>query len=114
MCRAVSGPTMSEEVFLEVAGQHHGTSCPRRVGRLLPVGRFGAVAAFGLLILGTLAVAPILLAGWIARTRPSLRRSWVGVMAGVGMISLYVAYVQRRGPGTICWQTATRRAVTST
>jgi type IV secretory pathway TrbL component len=68
---------------------------------------FGAVAAFGLLVLGSLAVLPILLGVWLAVTRPSLRRSWFGVMTGVGVTLLYVAYVQRRGPGTTCWHTAT-------
>ena len=68
---------------------------------------FGTVSAFGLLIGGTLAVLPILLGVWFAVTRPSLRRSWFGVLTGVGVTLLYIAYVQRRGPGTTCWQTAT-------
>jgi hypothetical protein len=67
----------------------------------------GVTSAFGLLILGTLAVLPILLGVWLAVTRPSLRRSWFGVMTGAGVTLLYVAYVQRRGPGITCWQTAT-------
>jgi hypothetical protein len=68
---------------------------------------FGTVAAFGLLIGGTIAVLPILLGVWLLATRPSLRRSWFGVMTGAGVTLLYIAYVQRRGPGTTCWQTAT-------
>ena len=67
----------------------------------------GTAAAFALLTLGTLAVLPILLGVWFATTLPSLRRSWFGVSTGVGVTLLYVAYVQRRGPGTTCWHTAT-------
>ena len=66
----------------------------------------GSAAAFGLVIFGTLAALPILGIGLLAATRPALRRSWPGVLAGIGTMSLYVAYVQRRGPGTICWHTA--------
>jgi hypothetical protein len=68
---------------------------------------FGTASAFGLLIAGSLAVLPILLGVWLGVTRPSLRRSWFGVMTGAGVTLLYIAYVQRRGPGITCWQTAT-------
>lgn len=67
----------------------------------------GAAAAFGLVIFGTLAAVPILIGVGLAVTRPALRRSWFGAMTGVGAMSLYVAFAQRRGPGTVCWQTAT-------
>ncbi len=67
----------------------------------------GATAAFGLLTLGTLAGLPILLGVWLAATRPALRRSWFGLMTGVGATLLYVAYGQRHGPGMVCWHTAT-------
>lgn len=33
--------------------------------------------------------------------------SAVGSLAGVGLMSVYIAFVQRQGPGTVCWQTAT-------
>jgi hypothetical protein len=66
----------------------------------------GTVSAFGLLIFGTLAVLPISLGVWLLVTPPSLRWSWFGVMTGVGVTLLYIAYVQRRGPGITCWHTA--------
>ncbi len=66
----------------------------------------GAAAALGLLAFGLLALLPAILAVWLAVTRPSLRRSAFGLLSGVGAIALYVAYVQRRGPGTVCWRTA--------
>jgi len=34
-------------------------------------------------------------------------QSLFGLLAGAGLLSLFVAYVQRDGPGTICWHTAT-------
>jgi len=42
----------------------------------------------------------------MARTRNG-RRSLFGLLAGAGLLCLYVAYVQRDGPGTTCWHTAT-------
>jgi hypothetical protein len=42
----------------------------------------------------------------MARSRAS-RQSLFGLLAGGGLLSLFVAYLQREGPGTTCWQTAT-------
>jgi hypothetical protein len=67
----------------------------------------GAAAAFGLVIFGAPALLAIILAVLLPLTRRALRRSGFGVLTGVGAMSLYVAYVQRRGPGTVCWHTAT-------
>jgi signal transduction histidine kinase len=58
--------------------------------------------AFGLLVLPFAVVAVLLL---IARHHFD-RSAW-GLLCGVGLLSLYVAYVQRRGPGTVTWHTAT-------
>jgi hypothetical protein len=68
----------------------------------------GEAGSFGFLALGVLAAIPVALAGWLLIRRAELRRSAFGVLSGVGAILLVVAYVQRRGPGTVCWQTATR------
>src|SRR4051812_25366265 len=38
---------------------------------------------------------------------PAIRRSAFGFLSGVGVLFLYVAWVQRAGPGTTCWHTAT-------
>jgi hypothetical protein len=68
----------------------------------------GAAVASGLLAAGSFAGLPILIGVvWLAVSRPALLRSGFGAMTGVGVVSLYVAYVQRRGPGTVCWHTAT-------
>jgi hypothetical protein len=42
----------------------------------------------------------------MARSRAG-RQSLFGLLAGVGLLSLFVAYAQREGPGTSCWHTAT-------
>lgn len=42
----------------------------------------------------------------MARCRNS-NQSLFGLLAGAGLLSLFVAYVQRGGPGTTCWHTAT-------
>ena len=34
-------------------------------------------------------------------------RSALGILVGVGLLSLYVDYVQRMGPGTVTWHTST-------
>jgi hypothetical protein len=39
--------------------------------------------------------------------RRSAGRSALGAITGSGVPFLIVAYVQRKGPGTVCWHTAT-------
>lgn len=39
--------------------------------------------------------------------RRSAGRSALGAITGAGVPFLIVAYVQRKGPGTVCWHTAT-------
>jgi hypothetical protein len=67
----------------------------------------GATAALGLVSLGPLALIPAVIAATALKRNASARRSAAGVLAGAGALSLYVAYVQRQGPGTTCWHTAT-------
>ena len=42
--------------------------------------------------------------------RHTARRAAFGLLAGAGLLSLFVAYVQRDGPGTTCWHTASASA----
>lgn len=66
----------------------------------------GAAAAFGFISrLGLL--VPFLVLGAFLWTRPRVRRSALGLLTGAGVLLLYVAWVHRDGPGTICWHTAT-------
>jgi len=61
-----------------------------------------ATISFSVLILVGVTIAVVVLA-----TRRSFVQSAFGLVTGAGVLALYVAYVQRRGPGTVCWQTAT-------
>jgi hypothetical protein len=66
----------------------------------------GCASAFGLLVAGMLALAPVAAVIWLMASRPTIRRSAFGIVTGVGVPLLYIAWVQRAGPGTTCWQTA--------
>ena len=66
----------------------------------------GAIGGLGLVSFGLLAIVPAGLLAWLVASKPAARRSGFGFLAGLGLVSLFVAYVQRRGPGTICWHTA--------
>jgi hypothetical protein len=48
-----------------------------------------------------------LLAGGALFAVPAARRSAWGIVTGGGIALLVVAYIQRDGPGTTCWGTAT-------
>jgi len=70
----------------------------------LPV---GALVAVGLVALGPIALLPaVLIALAIASSRAARRSVW-GLVSGAGLVALLVAYIQREGPGTTCWRTAT-------
>jgi hypothetical protein len=56
--------------------------------------------------LGVLVLAPVAGIGWLLASRPAIRRSAFGLASGAGILLLYVAWLQRAGPGTSCWQTA--------
>ena len=53
-------------------------------------------------------VAPLALVaiGLLVWSR-SVSRSALGLVSGIGVASLIVAYLQRKGPGTVSWHTAT-------
>jgi hypothetical protein len=67
----------------------------------------GVAAALGVVSLGLLAVLPAFLVAALLASRPAARRSAFGVVTGIGLLFVYVAWVQRAGPGTTCWHTAT-------
>jgi hypothetical protein len=67
----------------------------------------GAAAALAIASLGPLLAVPVLLAAYLMASRPGIRRSGFGMLSGAGALLLYVAWVQRAGPGTTCWQTQT-------
>jgi hypothetical protein len=67
----------------------------------------GAAAALGSVSLGLLLLLPVVALGLFLWTRPRIRRSAFGLLTGAGALLLYVAWVQRDGPGTTCWHTTT-------
>jgi hypothetical protein len=67
----------------------------------------GAAVALAALSFGPILAAPTLVIVWLMDSRPSIRRSAFGLVSGVGALLLYIAWVQRAGPGTTCWQTET-------
>jgi len=67
----------------------------------------GAAATFASLSLQIL-VAPLLVVGVLVLVaRGHVSRAAFGLLAGAGLVSLFVAYVQRKGPGVVTWHTAT-------
>jgi hypothetical protein len=65
----------------------------------------GCAAALGTVSFGPLLSLPVaVLAVWLA-SRPKIRRSAFGLLTGAGALFLYVAYVNRKGPGTTCYHT---------
>jgi hypothetical protein len=66
----------------------------------------GCTAALGFVSLGILVLAPVAVTGWLMASRPTIRRSAFGLPSGAGVLLLYVAWLQRAGPGTTCWVAA--------
>lgn len=67
----------------------------------------GSTAALGTVSLGPLVLLPTVLLGAFLWRLPRVRRSAFGLLTGAGVILLYVAWLQRDGPGTTCTHTAT-------
>ena len=67
----------------------------------------GLAVALGTVSLGPLLLLPTALIAVFISRRPQARRSAFGLLTGAGTLLLYVAWVQRDGPGTTCWHTAT-------
>jgi len=86
-------------------------SSPRRPHAQLPWflawAAVGAGVALGISALGLFAVPLALLVAILLIVRHHADRSALGILVGMGLLSLYVAYVQRKGPGTVYWHTAT-------
>ena len=70
-------------------------------------GLLGSAAALGFVSLGVLVLAPVAIVGVMMASRPTIRRSAFGLLSGAGVLLLYIAWLQRSGPGTTCWHTGT-------
>jgi hypothetical protein len=66
----------------------------------------GVAGALGAISLGPIALIPSVIAALAMSRSRNASRSALGLLAGAGLLSLYVAFVQRDGPGTTCWHTA--------
>jgi len=63
----------------------------------------GSAWALAAVSLGPLLILPALLVGVLLWTkRPAARESAFGLLSGAGFLLLYVAWLQRDGPGTTC------------
>lgn len=78
-----------------------------RWGWFLAWALLGAAAALGAVSLGPFLLLPVAVVGLLLWSRAGARRSGFGLLTGAGTLLLYVAWVQRDGPGTTCWHTAT-------
>jgi hypothetical protein len=66
----------------------------------------GAGSAVGFIsFLGVLTLVPTLLVGFVLSRRHPV--NWFGLVSGIGVMLLVIAYLQRQGPGTTCTRTAT-------
>lgn len=70
---------------------------------------FGVLAALsiGVFVLPMAAVATVVLA-----RRRQARTGPTGLVSGLGLPLLYVAFLNRAGPGTVCMTTGTRQSCT--
>jgi len=81
----------------------HGTQLPW----FLAWAAVGVGFGLAVSVLGVFAVPLALLATALLIILHHADRSAFGLLVGMGLLSLYVAYVQRKGPGTVTWHTAT-------
>jgi hypothetical protein len=65
----------------------------------------GVAIALGMLSLGLLLLVPSAVAILLMARRHPINA--FGLLSGIGVMLLVVAYLQRQGPGTTCWHTAT-------
>jgi hypothetical protein len=65
----------------------------------------GVTVALGFLSLGVLALVPVLVVAVLLGRRHPI--NGFGLLSGIGIVLLVVAYIQRDGPGTTCSSTAT-------
>jgi hypothetical protein len=67
----------------------------------------GCALALGTVSLGPLVLAPTGVIAVLMIRRPAALRSAYGALVGVGLLLLLVAYLNRQGPGTTCWERGT-------
>lgn len=71
------------------------------------IGGVGAVAALAVFSPAVLIVPLLVALGGFMATRPGPRAGVPGLISGLGIPALVVAWLNRGGPGTRCWTSAT-------
>lgn len=85
-----------------------GVSTVAAYGWWVLVGAVLGVGVAGMLTIGIFVLPVGIVLAVIGARQPALRtRAVGGVLAGVGLIALYIAWLNREGPGTVCHATAT-------
>jgi hypothetical protein len=100
---AVTPPAAPEAELLPVAARGARAQLPWFFAWVA----VGVGVALVVSVIGIFAVPLALLVAVLLIVLHHADRSAFGVLAGMGLLSLYVAYVQRKGPGTVYWHTAT-------
>jgi hypothetical protein len=67
----------------------------------------GCALTLAAVSLGPILALPVVVAAILLSRRPAARRSAYGVLVGIGLLLLVVAYLNREGPGTTCWKHGT-------
>src|ERR1051326_2650679 len=67
----------------------------------------GGATALAAVSLGPLLFIPALAVAGFMASRPRIRNSAFGLLSGAGALCLFVAWLHRQGPGTVCWQKGT-------
>ena len=62
----------------------------------------GVGFGFGISVIGLFTIPASVVAAIVLLSRPRLRASAYGVLVGIGVPLLVVAYMNREGPGTVC------------
>jgi hypothetical protein len=62
----------------------------------------GVGLGFGISVIGLFTVPASVVVAIVLLSRPRLRASAYGVLVGIGVPLLVVAYINREGPGTVC------------
>jgi hypothetical protein len=70
------------------------------------------VAVLGVMSIGMYLVPPLGVLTIVAVGQEGGRRAWAGAISGAGLPLLYVAYLNRGGPATVCHSTAIRETCT--
>ena len=66
----------------------------------------GALGALGAISLGLIALAPALLIATLISMNEKAGQPAFGLVSGAGLPLLFVAYLNREGPGITCYRTA--------